>query len=132
MITCAIYLIPLCIFYYFCGITWLQAIVLLLVAHLSWSTILGIRHDSLNRRQASERGALPIPRVRGKLPLNFDILLAWLYHSDEDVGRLFHDLSVRYGPTVNTRVLGEDQILSLDPDVFDAVMRDQFKFFAKG
>lgn len=45
---------------------------------------------------------------------------------------MFHDLSVNYGPTVNTRVLGEDQILSLDPEVFDAVMRDQFKFFAKG
>jgi hypothetical protein len=37
-----------------------------------------------------------------------------------------------YGDTFNTRVLGEDQILSLDPAVFDHVMSSGFDEFHKG
>lgn len=112
--------------------TWSRAIASVLLIYISRTLLLSLRQETLNAQLARERGAQPIPRVRGRLPWNFDILLSWLYHSEEDVGRLLHDLSIKYGPTVNTRVLGEDQILSLDPVVFDAVMRDQFKVFAKG
>lgn len=92
----------------------------------------GKKSDRKAREAAHQMGAHIIPRVKGRLPLNFDVLLAWLYHAEEDVGRLFHDLAGQYGSTFNTRVLGEDQILSIDPAVFDAVMRDQFKAFPKG
>lgn len=95
--------------------------------------IYAARQSSRRKRDAArELGASVIPQVKGRLPLNFDVLLAWLYHADEDVGRLFHDLAGRYGPTFNTRVLAEDQVLSIDPDVFDAVMKDQFRSFHKG
>jgi len=64
--------------------------------------------------------------------LNVDIMLAWLRHRNEDVGRLFVDLQKAYGNTFNSRVFGEDQILSLDPVVFDHVMNTGFDEFEKG
>jgi hypothetical protein len=64
--------------------------------------------------------------------LNIDIMLAWLKHRDEDVGRLFVNLQRIHGNTFNTRVFGEDQILSLDPVVFDYVMNTGFEEFEKG
>ena len=64
--------------------------------------------------------------------MNIDIMLAWLKHRDEDVGRLFVDAQRIHGNTFNTRVLGEDQILSLDPVVFDYVMNAGFGEFEKG
>lgn len=93
-----------------------------------------LQHSAPEKKDdpAAARGASHVPRVRGKLPLNIDVLLAWLHHADEDVGRMFYDLSQQYGPTFNTCVLGEDQILSCDPAVFDAVMNDQFSSFPKG
>jgi hypothetical protein len=70
--------------------------------------------------------------VKGKLPLNIDVMLAWLRHREEDVGRLFVDLQKLYGDTINTRVLAEDQILSMDPAVSDHVMSSGFDEFFKG
>jgi hypothetical protein len=61
-----------------------------------------------------------------------DIMLDWLRHRDEDVGRLFVNLERIHGTTFNSRVFGEDQILSLDPAVFDLVMSSGFDEFEKG
>lgn len=112
--------------------SWLRLAATLAVIYCARTTIESRRHARSLSDLIRNKNAKPIPRVRGRYPLNFDILLSWLNHADEDVGRLFHDLSKRYGPTFNTRVLGEDQILSLDPEVFDAVMKNQFKWFYKG
>jgi len=88
--------------------------------------------DSINSRRASSWTVQPVPRVRGRLPLNIDIMLDWLRHRDEDVGRLFINLERIHGKTFNSRVFGEDQILSLDPAVFDYVMSSGFEEFEKG
>jgi hypothetical protein len=65
------------------------------------------RIDSAARRA----GALPIPRVKGRYPLNVDILLDWARSgSEEEVGRMMALLGREYGATYNTRVLGEDQV----------------------
>jgi hypothetical protein len=96
----------------------------------------GITHniliDRMNALRASHWNAKLVPRVRGRMIFNIDIMLAWLKHRDEDVARLFVDLQRIHGNTFNTRVLGEDQILSLDPVVFDYVMNTGFDEFEKG
>jgi len=86
----------------------------------------------MNTLRASHWNAKLVPRVRGQMILNIDIMLAWLNHRDEDVGRLFVNQQRIHGNTFNTRVLGEDQILSLDPVVFDYVMNTGFDEFEKG
>jgi hypothetical protein len=86
----------------------------------------------MNTLRASHWNAKLVPRVQGRMILNIDIMLAWLKHRDEDVGRLFVNLQRTHGNTFNTRVLGEDQILSLDPVVFDYVMNTGFEEFEKG
>jgi hypothetical protein len=96
----------------------------------------GITHnfliDRMNALRASHWNAKLVPRVRGRMIFNIDIMLAWLKHRNEDVGRLFVNLQRIHGNTFNTRVLGEDQILSLDPVVFDYVMNTGFEEFEKG
>jgi hypothetical protein len=98
--------------------------------------MIGITHniliDRMNTLRASYWNAKLVPRVGGRMILNIDIMLAWLKHRDEDVGRLFVNLQRIHGNTFNTRVLGEDQILSLDPVVFDYVMNTGFEEFEKG
>lgn len=65
-------------------------------------------------RAARRAGAAPIPRVKGKYPLNVDILFDWARSgSEEEVGRMMVLLGRRYGGTYNTRVLGEDQVSRL-------------------
>jgi hypothetical protein len=88
--------------------------------------------DKMNALRASHWSAKLVPRVRGRKILNIDTMFAWLNHRDEDVGRLFVDLQRIHGNTFNTRVFAEDQILSLDPVVFDHVMNTGFVEFEKG
>lgn len=88
--------------------------------------------DHVNDLRAAHWRVRRVPRVKGRLPLNIDVMLAWLRHREEDVGRLFVDLQRLHGHTFNTRVLGEDQILSMDPAVFDHVMSSGFDEFSKG
>lgn len=81
---------------------------------ISWPVLFIIRSRiSLHRSTVAARqaGAQPIPRVKGKWPLNLDVLVDWgKSGSEEEVGRMMVLLSRRYGVTYNTRVLGEDQV----------------------
>ncbi|WVR05800.1 hypothetical protein IAU60_002825 [Kwoniella sp. DSM 27419] len=84
-------------------------------------------------RRATAKGARDIPRVEGRWPLNLDILVDWAKSgSEEEVGRMMVLLGRRYGRTYNTRVLGEDQIISSDPAVLKHVLVDDFDNFVKG
>lgn len=61
--------------------------------------------------KARKLGAEDIPRVRGKMLLNFDVLLDWSRSgTDEEAGRMMVVLGRKYGGTYNTRVLGEDSV----------------------
>lgn len=77
---------------------------------------------SVFRSDAAARrcGASPTPRVKGRYPLNIDVLLDWAKSgSEEEVGRMMVLLSREYGSTYNTKVLGEDQVglrLRFHPD----------------
>ncbi|WWC58540.1 uncharacterized protein I303_101083 [Kwoniella dejecticola CBS 10117] len=87
----------------------------------------------LSNRRARTLGAKEMPRVGGRWPLNLDILVDWAKSgSEEEVGRMMVLLSRRYGKTYNTRVLGEDQIISSDPAVLKHVLVDDFDNFVKG
>ncbi|WWC86142.1 uncharacterized protein L201_001014 [Kwoniella dendrophila CBS 6074] len=87
----------------------------------------------LSTRQAKSLGAIDIPRVKGRWPLNLDILVDWAKSgSEEEVGRMMVLLSRKYGKTYNTRVLGEDQIISSDPAVLKHVLLEDFDNFVKG
>jgi len=62
---------------------------------------------------ARKLGAEDIPRVKGKIILNFDVLLDWSRSgSEEEAGRMMVLLGREYGGTYNTRVLGEDSVRS--------------------
>lgn len=55
--------------------------------------------------------ARSIPRVRGKWPLNLDVMVDWSRSGkEEEVGRMLDLLGREYGGVYNTRVLGEDQV----------------------
>lgn len=83
--------------------------------------------------KASALGAIDIPRVNGTWPLNIDILLNWAKSgTEEEVGRMMVLMGRQYGGTYNTRVLGEDQIISSDPKVIKHVLIDDFDNFVKG
>jgi hypothetical protein len=80
-------------------------------------------HISVYRsdRAAHRLGAKPIPRVKGKLPLNVDVVLDWAKSgSEEEVGRMMVLLGRKYGKTYNTRALGEDQV-SIDEKVAEGI-----------
>ncbi|WVQ97197.1 hypothetical protein IAU59_004307 [Kwoniella sp. CBS 9459] len=84
-------------------------------------------------RHAKSLGAIDIPRVKGRWPLNLDVLADWAKSgSEEEVGRMMVLLGRKYGTTYNTRVLGEDQIISSDPAVLKHVLVDDFDNFVKG
>nr|KIR48835.1 cytochrome P450 monooxygenase pc-2 [Cryptococcus bacillisporus CA1280] len=84
-------------------------------------------------RKASALGAVDIPRVKGAWPLNIDVLLNWAKSgTEEEVGRMMVLMGRQYGETYNTRVLGEDQIISSDPKVIKHVLIDDFDNFVKG
>ncbi|KAL7422863.1 Protein kinase alk2 [Cryptotrichosporon argae] len=86
-----------------------------------------------SRRAALGAGAREIPRVQGRHVLNIDVLLDWAKSGSEDeVGWMMAVMRARYGPTYNTRVLGEDQIISMDPAVLNHVLVDDFDNFVKG
>ncbi|KIR36927.1 cytochrome P450 monooxygenase pc-2 [Cryptococcus deuterogattii MMRL2647] len=84
-------------------------------------------------RRAAALGAVDIPRVKGAWPLNIDVLLNWAKSgTEEEVGRMMVLMGRQYGGTYNTRVLGEDQIISSDPKVIKHVLIDDFDNFVKG
>ncbi|KIR30411.1 cytochrome P450 monooxygenase pc-2 [Cryptococcus deuterogattii LA55] len=84
-------------------------------------------------RRAAALGAVDIPRVKGAWPLNIDVLLNWAKSgTEEEVGRMMALMGRQYGGTYNTRVLGEDQIISSDPKVIKHVLIDDFDNFVKG
>lgn len=59
--------------------------------------------------------AIPVPRVRGRWPLNLDVMVDWMESSKgEYLGEgMISKLEERYGKTVNTRVLGEDSVCAM-------------------
>ncbi|KZS89925.1 cytochrome P450 monooxygenase pc-3 [Sistotremastrum niveocremeum HHB9708] len=59
---------------------------------------------------AQRLGAVPIPKVKGRLPGNLDILFA-LVRGDRDdyCGEVFRRWSEEYGPTYNMNILWADQ-----------------------
>jgi hypothetical protein len=123
-------LLPTCL--YCLQASWLLILSILGIYQVAEGITHNILIDRMNALRASHWNAKLVPRVQGRMVLNIDIMLAWLKHRDEDVGRLFVNLQRIHGNTFNTRVLGEDQILSLDPVVFDYVMNTGFEEFEKG
>lgn len=118
----------------------------------AWPLLFILRsHYSLWRtsRHARRMAAHAVPRVKGKWPLNLDVLRDWAKSgSGDEVGRMMAVLGRVYGGTYNTRVLGEDQvselkeerrcyladeqIITTDPRVIRHVLVDDFDNFVKG
>jgi hypothetical protein len=66
--------------------------------------------DKINSLQATRLGADLVPRVKGRWPLNLDVVVSWSKGKEEDVARALVLMEREYGKTYNTRVLGEDQV----------------------
>lgn len=88
----------------------------------------------VQRYRARCFAAVAIPCVRGKKPLNLDIMFLWLATSkSEYIGEgMIANLTSQYGPTINTRVLGEDSTITVDPVVSAQVLGSKFESFPKG
>ncbi|WVQ71060.1 hypothetical protein IAR50_000585 [Cryptococcus sp. DSM 104548] len=113
------------------------SVVLSAIAYASSFPVLFILRSilsaKLSARDARRLGAVDIPRVRGRWPLNLDVLWDWAKSgSEEEVGRMMVLMERRYGQTYNTRVFGEDQIMTTDPRVFRHVLVGDFDSFVKG
>ncbi|KAJ9105434.1 hypothetical protein QFC21_001805 [Naganishia friedmannii] len=78
--------------------------------------------------------AVPIPRVRGRWPFNTDILMDWMASSkDEYLGEgMISRLERIYGQTLNTRVLGEDSVITTSPEHVSQMLTSSFLAFDKG
>ncbi|KAK1927710.1 cytochrome P450 [Papiliotrema laurentii] len=83
--------------------------------------------------RARQCGAREVPRVKGRWVLNLDVMVDWSRSGrEEEVARMLELLKREYGTTFNTRVLGEDQVITTDPRVIRHVLIDDFDNFVKG
>ncbi|KAI0271299.1 cytochrome P450 [Gloeopeniophorella convolvens] len=85
-------------------------------------------------REAARMGAQPITRVRGRWPGNLDIVLRLVKSFESGyVLQGFADLFEEYDcTTLNTRFFWDDQIISMDGQVFRFVALTGFPHFEKG
>ncbi|KAI0041067.1 cytochrome P450 [Auriscalpium vulgare] len=85
-------------------------------------------------REARRLGARPIPRVRGRWPGNFDVVLKIVKSFESGyVLQGFADLFEEYQcTTLNTRFFWGDQIVCMDEGVFKFVAQTGFEQFEKG
>ncbi|EIW72761.1 hypothetical protein TREMEDRAFT_72868 [Tremella mesenterica DSM 1558] len=109
--------------------SWILLLGIVIIPLIFLRRWLSLRHDL---QSAARLGARPIPVVKGKWPLNFDVVLSWTRWSQDEVGRMLFELEKKYGTTFNTRTLGEDQIISSDPIVLRHVFMTGFDNFVKG
>ncbi|TYJ57636.1 hypothetical protein B9479_001718 [Cryptococcus floricola] len=131
-----LFLPPLIVFLLFRALPFVP-LALEVVAYISSFPVLFILRSQLSAelsaRSARQLRAVDIPRVQGRWPLNLDVLWDWAKSgSEEEVGRMMVLMERRYGGTYNTRVLGEDQIMTTDPRVFRHVLIGDFDNFVKG
>ncbi|KAI0058906.1 cytochrome P450 monooxygenase CYP63 [Artomyces pyxidatus] len=84
--------------------------------------------------EAARLGARPIPRVQGKWPGNFDVVLKIIKSFEtEYVFQGFSDLFEEYQcTTINTRFFWSDQIVTMDESVIKFVAVTGFDQFEKG
>ncbi|KZT35466.1 cytochrome P450 [Sistotremastrum suecicum HHB10207 ss-3] len=81
---------------------------------------------------AQRLGAVPIPKVKGRLPGNLDILFALVRGDrDDSCGEVFRRWSEEYGPTYNMNILWADQIITVDPENVKYVVATSFSNFEK-
>ena len=70
---------------------------------------IGTRQGSHEAKvEAARNGVEEIPPVKGRLPLNLDILYMWIQSGWEEAGWIVKELH-EWGQTFNTKVLGENQ-----------------------
>jgi hypothetical protein len=96
------------------GLGWNHYLLVIALYLFSWPALFALRSYwdvVVTTYRARQLGASDIPRVKGKWPLNLDILRDWAKSgSEEEVGWMMVLLGRQYGTTYNTRVLGEDQV----------------------
>ncbi|TDL14036.1 cytochrome P450, partial [Rickenella mellea] len=92
-----------------------------------------LRLSLVERRDAVSRGAVRVPRVRGKWPGCFDLLLHLKKNFDNGYpGEAFLDIIKQYGPIFNIRVLWINQLFTTQPEHIKAILATDFNSFEKG
>ncbi|KAF8514030.1 cytochrome P450 [Gautieria morchelliformis] len=101
-------------------------------AGLAAAALISIRIvASWARKQNSD--APSIPKVRGKLPGNIDILWQLVYNdSREYCGETLRVWAEIYGPTYDMNILWGHQIITADPANVKHILANNFESFAKG
>ncbi|KAJ9091639.1 hypothetical protein QFC19_009009 [Naganishia cerealis] len=75
----------------------------------------------------------PSGQVKGKWPLNVDILMDWMGGRMDYMGEgMVSRLEGAYGQTLNTRVLGEDSVITTSPEHVYQMLDSSFAAFEKG
>ncbi|KAG8924476.1 hypothetical protein FRC02_010408 [Tulasnella sp. 418] len=95
--------------------------------------VLASNASSRRKKQDAERlGGRIIPKVKGKWPGNFDVLLEMVRSESEGYpGEIFARWCEEYGPTFDMGILWGSQMVTADPDVIKQIVSSQFTSFEK-
>ncbi|TFY60055.1 hypothetical protein EVJ58_g5384 [Rhodofomes roseus] len=88
----------------------------------------------IDDRRARHLGALPIPRAKGKLPGNIDIMMRFAKDLREGyISQAMGEILDEYGvDTLNTRIFWHDNIITRDDLHMRTVHQTQFESFERG
>ncbi|KAG8894227.1 hypothetical protein FRC01_013105, partial [Tulasnella sp. 417] len=86
----------------------------------------------VQRYEMSKLNAVPVQVVQGKWPGNLDVLQKLLHSYDNDYAYQFlDDVTEEYGYLYCLRLLGEDIIVTMNPNYIKRVMATEFQSWEK-
>ncbi|KAG8906270.1 hypothetical protein FRB99_007207 [Tulasnella sp. 403] len=84
-------------------------------------------------KEAKAHNAIPLPPLRGKWPGNFDMLLDLVKSLDEEYAvQYLNDQAAKHGNLYKLRFLGEDLVITLNPNHMKQIMATDFPIWVKG
>ncbi|KAG1750532.1 cytochrome P450 [Suillus paluster] len=104
---------------------WLMSAMVLSAAPLGFAAYV-LADGRLQQRKADRLGARLIPRVQGKWPGNLDKIVNTVLRSENEY------LGTILGPTINSRLLWEDIILTTEPQHIKTILATDFDNYVKG
>ncbi|OCH85955.1 cytochrome P450 monooxygenase pc-3 [Obba rivulosa] len=98
---------------------------------LSFSSFFDRLHEEYEIRSL---GATRVPEVKGKLPGNLDLLVARYRQSGSDSYAMagIEDLTKQYGNIFSITLLGEQRIITVEPNHIKAILATDFPKWEKG
>ncbi|KAJ7353576.1 cytochrome P450 monooxygenase [Mycena albidolilacea] len=104
-----------------------------LLASPVWALVRAVYTHFREEREIRALGAVRVPVVQGRWPGNLDLLLGRLKQGKDGYPfDVMESMIRRYGKTFNTRILGEDRIVTSDPAHIQRMFATDFEGWEKG